>query len=64
MWHLLPAFRGALLEQPVEAGLELSKMIVTAEAGSELKKQPGCPELLPYLPRLVDERFVNGVSEA
>lgn len=63
MWHLPPAVRGALLEQQAEAGLELSKTIVTAEAGSELKKQLGCPELLPYLPCLVDERFVNGVSE-
>ena len=30
---------------------------------SELKKQLGCPERLRYLPRLVDERVVNGVFE-
>lgn len=36
---------------------------MTAETVSELRKQLGCPELLRYLPRLVDERVVNGVFE-
>lgn len=38
-------------------------ILMSAEAVAEQRKQLVCPELLHYLPRLVDERVVNGVSE-
>lgn len=62
-WRCLPAVSGALLCSKPEEDPEPNNITVTAETVSELRKQLCCPELLRYLPCLVDERVVNGVFE-